>query len=198
MSGSMRSQRVARANDEDGQARLQALMVSYQGGEMAALAELYELMRPQLRGFLQGLSWDAATADDLVQETFLQVHRARRTYEPGRPVRPWLYGIARNVYLMHRRAAARRLRHEQPAAEELPELPVPPEAEQLAERATLWRALGRLGEGKREAVMLHHLLGMDFSQVGAVLGIASGAAKVRAHRGIAELRRMLGVGEVGR
>jgi RNA polymerase sigma-70 factor (ECF subfamily) len=179
------------------QERLAALMVAYQGGDMDALAELYELMRPQLRGFLRGLAWDAATADDLVQETFLQVHRARHTHQPGRPVRPWLYGIARNVFLMHRRSAARRLRHEQPAAEELPELPVPPEAERLADRGTLWRALAQLGEGRREAVMLHHLLGMDFKEVGAVLGIASGAAKVRAHRGVAELRRILGVGEVG-
>jgi RNA polymerase sigma-70 factor (ECF subfamily) len=164
---------------------------------MDALAELYELMRPQLRGFLQGLCWDASRAEDLVQETFLQVHRARHTFQPGRPVRPWLYGIARNVFLMHRRGLARRLRHEQPAPEELPELPVPPEAEQLADRGTLWRALARLGEGRREAVMMHHLLGMDFKQVGAALGIAAGAAKVRAHRGIAELRRVLGVGEVG-
>lgn len=179
------------------QERLAALMVAYQGGDMDALAELYELMRPQLRGFLRGLAWDAATADDLVQETFLQVHRARHTHQPGRPVRPWLYGIARNVFLMHRRSATRRLRHEQPAAEELPELPVPPEAERLADRGTLWRALAQLGEGRREAVMLHHLLGMDFKEVGAVLGIASGAAKVRAHRGVAELRRILGVGEVG-
>lgn len=177
--------------------RLQALMVAYQGGEMQALAELYELMRPQLKGFLQGLSWDATTAEDLVQETFLHLHRARHTYEPGRPVRPWLFGIARNVFLMHRRSSARRARHEQPAAEELPELPIAPEAERLTERSALWRALERLGEGRREAVMLHHLLEMDFKQVGAVLGIAAGTAKVRAHRGIAELRRILRVGEVG-
>jgi RNA polymerase sigma-70 factor (ECF subfamily) len=177
--------------------RLLALMVAYQGGDMGALAEIYEVMRPPLRGFLQGLAWDAATAEDLVQETFLQVHRARHTYQPGRPVRPWLFGIARNVFLMHRRSSARRARHEQVAPEDLPELPVPPEAEQLADRATVWRALARLGEARREVVMMHHLLGMDFKQVGAVLGIAAGTAKVRAHRGVAELRRILGVEGVG-
>ena len=52
-------------------------------------------------------------ADDLLQETFMQIHRSRRTYEPGRPVTPWIYAIARHVYLMKRRSAGRRIRFEE-------------------------------------------------------------------------------------
>ena len=66
----------------------------------------------RLRGYLLSQCRDAALADDLSQETFMQIHRSRRTYEPGRPVTPWVFAIARHVYLMNRRATARRLRFE--------------------------------------------------------------------------------------
>jgi len=43
-------------------------------------------------------------AEELLQETFLQIHRSRRTYLPGRPVTPWIFSIAHHVYLGDRRA----------------------------------------------------------------------------------------------
>ena len=45
----------------------------------------------------------------------MQMHRSRRTYEPGRPVTPWVFAIARHVYLMNRRSTGRRLRFEERA-----------------------------------------------------------------------------------
>ena len=47
-------------------------------------------------------------ADDLVQETFLQLHRARHTYNPAFPLLPWAMAIARHVWLMDRRTLSRR------------------------------------------------------------------------------------------
>ena len=61
-----------------------------------------------LRRYLLGQARDAAKADDLVQETFLQMHRARHTFNPAFPLTPWAMAIARHVWLMHRRAASRR------------------------------------------------------------------------------------------
>ena len=55
------------------------------------------------------------------------------------------------------------------------------------------KALARLPEGRRDPLVLHHVLGMSFKEVGAVLGISEGAAKVRAHRALAELREAMGV-----
>ena len=46
----------------------------------------------------------------------MQIHRSRRTYEPGRPVTPWVFAIARHVYLMKRRSAGRRVRFEEALA----------------------------------------------------------------------------------
>lgn len=173
-------------------------MVAYQRGTMEAFETLYGAFRGALKGYLRALARDSGVAEDLLQETFLQLHRVRHTYQPPRPVRPWVYAIARNVFLMHRRAAHRRGRHEAIADDALPEVPVPPEIEGLGDRETVQKALARLPEPRREPLVLHHMLGMSFKEVGAVLGISEGAAKVRAHRALAELREAMGLPGAGR
>jgi len=176
----------------DGGDELAGLMTAYQGGDMHAFEELYARLAPQLRGYLTSLARDAVRAQDLLQDTFLQVHKARHTYESPRPVRPWIYAIARNVFLMSYRTASRRAKREVLADEDLPELPVPPEVASLADRQEVSRALATVPVGRREAVVLHHVMGLSFKEVGRALGISEGAAKVRAHRGMVELRELLG------
>ena len=85
-------------------------MAGYLAGRLDAFDGLYALIAPRIRSYLLGQCRDSGLADDLVQETFLQLHRSRRTYEPGRPVTPWVFAIARHVYLMHRRRTGRRLK----------------------------------------------------------------------------------------
>jgi RNA polymerase sigma-70 factor (ECF subfamily) len=177
---------------------LPSLMASYQGGDMVAFETLYGTLAPELLGYLRALTREATRADDLLQETFLQLHRARHTYLPGRPVKPWVYAIARNVFLMSRRAAGRRGRHEVLAEEELPEVPVPPEVATLGERDAVRRAVASLPPDRRESLLLHHVFGMSFKEVGAVLGLSEGAAKLRAHRAMVALREAMGVGGEGR
>ena len=97
-------------------AELPALMQAYLDGRIEAFDALYEALAGRIRGYLASLCRDAALADDLAQETFLQMHRSRRTYEPGRPVAPWVFAIAYHVYLMNRRRTGRRLRFEETLA----------------------------------------------------------------------------------
>ncbi len=181
-------------DDRERDAALAALMVAYQDGDPMAFDSLYAEVAGPIRGYLRALARDAARAEDLLQETFLQVHRVRRTWDRARPLKPWLYAIARNVYLMDRRAAGRRGRHEAIADDELPDVPVAPEVESLADRDAVRRALARIAPDRREAILLHHVAGLSFQEVGAVLGVTAGAAKVRAHRGVVELRALLGRG----
>ena len=94
---------------------------------------------------------------------------------------------------MHLRS--RRRRKESLADEELPELPVPPEVEGLADAVTVRRLLATLPRAGQEVLILHHLLGMSFHEVGSILGVAAGTAKVRAHRAIKTLRQMLAAEE---
>ena len=82
-----------------------ALMEGYLDGRIEAFDGLYAALSGRIRGYLLSQCRDAALADDLLQDTFMQIHRSRRTYEPGRPVTPWVFAIARHVYLMKRRSA---------------------------------------------------------------------------------------------
>jgi RNA polymerase sigma-70 factor (ECF subfamily) len=178
-------------DQEPGEEDLAALMVAYQSGELAAFERLYAGLAPPLRQYLRSLTFDVATAEDLLQETFLQLHRSRRTYRPPRPVRPWAFSIARNVYRMDRRSDGRRRRHEEPAEEDLPEIPVPAAAEGLAGRLEVRRALAGLPSEGRESLLLHHVWGFSFGEIGGLLGIRGGTAKLRAHRALTALKRIM-------
>jgi RNA polymerase sigma-70 factor (ECF subfamily) len=169
---------------------LEQSMVAYQAGSATAFETLYTALRGRLFRYLLSLCLNQARAEDLLQECFLQIHRSRHTYLPGRPVLPWAFGIARHVFLMERRARARRQKLEDPS-QELPEVPIPAEVERLAEQNFIRTALVELPGDTREALLLHHIWGFSFREIGAVLGIRAGTAKVRAHRGMQRLRRAL-------
>jgi RNA polymerase sigma-70 factor (ECF subfamily) len=169
--------------------RLIAFMIGYQKGSMDDFENLYANLKQPLLRYLWTFVRNATVAEDLLQETFLQIHRARQTYTPPRPVRPWIYAITRHVALMHLRSGRRR--KEMLADENLPEVPVPPEVEKLADQATLQKMLADLPSTSQEVLVLHHLLGFSFQEVGQVLGLAAGTAKVRAHRALKTIRSRL-------
>ena len=175
--------------------RLIDFMIGYQKGSMDDFEGLYAALKQPLLRYLWTFVRNATVAEDLHQETFLQIHRARQTYTPPRPVRPWIYAITRHVALMHLRSGRRR--KEMLADDQLPEVPVPPEMEKLADRATLHQLLSELPSHSQEVLMLHHLLGMSFLEVGQILGIAAGTAKVRSHRALKALRERLAEREGG-
>ncbi|MEM7584297.1 MAG: RNA polymerase sigma factor [Acidobacteriota bacterium] len=170
---------------------LSAWMVAYQAGEIAAFERLYERLAPKIRKYLISLTLNVPRAEDLLQETFLQIHRSRRTYHPPRPVAPWAFGVARHVYLMDCRAWARRRRLEAEPGEDLPDLPVPAVGEGVADRDWVRKAVGGLPEDRREPLLLHHVWGFSFKEIAGILGIREGAAKVRAHRARKQLQDLL-------
>jgi RNA polymerase sigma-70 factor (ECF subfamily) len=169
--------------------RLRELMRQYQTGRFEAFDDIYAAIAPALRRYLLSQARDAAKADDLVQETFLQIHRARHTYDPSFPLTPWAMAIARHVWLMDRRTLSRR-----PWAPDdvtAMDLPVRGEAASFADREEVRRALGQVAPAKRAAVIQHHLLGFSFKEIAERTGIAETAAKLRSSRGIAQLRALL-------
>jgi RNA polymerase sigma-70 factor (ECF subfamily) len=175
---------------------LQTHMIAYQAGRVEAFDALYAALAPDVRAGLLAACRDAARADDLLQETFLHLHRARATYQPGLPVRPWVRGIARRVYLMDRRAALRRGRREDAVAADAGS-PAPGGPRYEGERRGLERALAGVSPEVRAPFLLHHLLGFTFAEIAARLGIEVGAAKVRSSRARIRLRAMLGGGSDG-
>ena len=176
----------------DPEAELGQHMTGYLEGRLEAFDALHAALSGRLRGYLVSLCRDAATADDLLQETFLQIHRSRRTYEPGRPVTPWAFAIARHVYLMHRRRTARRLRFEDTLLVETRRQNAPrDDAGALAERDEVRRALSGVPADQRRAMLMHHVEGHSFAEIAGQLGVKVNAAKTRAFRGMRRMRDLL-------
>jgi RNA polymerase sigma-70 factor (ECF subfamily) len=162
-------------------------MIRYQGGSLEAFEEIYAQLAPGVRRYLAHLAGGAEIADDLLQETFLQMHRSRSAYNPQYAVRPWVFGLARNVFLMNRRAARRWATiHE--SREDLPEFPVLPEAERLGSQDEIRKGIASLHPDQAEALLLHHEWGFSFEEIAGMLGIGAAAARARASRGMADLR----------
>ena len=183
-------------SDEQGQqgrqdrpedAELVRLMTSYQAGELAAFERLYARLAGELGRYFAAAAEKGMAAADLVQDTFLEIHRSRRTYQPPLPVRPWVFGIARNVLGRHRREAWRRGRLE--AFGEPPEPAAPAAPQELGD---LSAALARLPASRREAWVLHHVHGWSFQQIADRCRIGVGAAKLRSSRAMRALRVALG------
>jgi RNA polymerase sigma-70 factor (ECF subfamily) len=170
---------------------LATLMADYQAGRIEAFDALYASLAGDLRACLIGLCRDAARADDLLQETFLQIHRARASYRPGMPVRPWVRAVATRVYLMDQRKAMRRDRREAHAGAIEPNAAVAADYG-VGERDGLVRALAGVPATTRAPFLLHHLFGFTFAEIASRLGIRASAAKVRSSRARLRLRALLG------
>jgi RNA polymerase sigma-70 factor (ECF subfamily) len=69
----------------DSGSKLDTLMARYQAGDFAAVTALVEGIGPQLHRFFMAQSASRSDADDLLQETWLRIHRVRHTYRPGEP-----------------------------------------------------------------------------------------------------------------
>lgn len=165
-------------------------MIRYQGGSLEAFQEIYAQLAAGVHRYLSHLASGSEIADDLLQETFLQMHRSRAAYNPAYAVRAWVFGLARNVFLMNRRAARRWARvHE--SREDLPEFAVLPEADRLGSQDEVRRCLANLGPDQAEALLLHHEWGFSFEEIAGMLGISAAAARARASRGMADLRMAL-------
>ena len=165
-------------------------MERYADGDSASFETLYAALAPLVqRGHAR---WSGReTAADLTQQTFLKVHRGRRGYKAGEPVTPWVMTIARRVSIDSLRQRGRAREHLTPQGE-LPPRPVAPAVEARDTGRHVRHALNALSAGQREVVELHHLQGHAFAEVATRLGIQENAARVRASRAYANLRRILG------
>jgi RNA polymerase sigma-70 factor (ECF subfamily) len=181
---------------------LDEAMNRYAQGEQPAFAILYRGLAHKLRAFLTRLTGAPAVADDLLQETFMRIHRARGSFDANAAVVPWAYAIARNAWLDHVRASkvrgetARAQGSDVPIASEQASTGPDADSEQLAiarETAALVESvLSRLAPAQREAFVLLRYEGMSVDDAAAVLGSTPTAVKLRAFRAYEALRAALG------
>jgi RNA polymerase sigma-70 factor (ECF subfamily) len=163
-------------------------MAGYQRGDANAAAELIAALNPVLYRFFVAQPGTRAQAEDLMQETWLRIHRARHTHRPGEPVMPWVYAIARHVavdgYRRYSRVASREI-----TADVMPDVAVP---ETSAAAADLDRLLAELPDAQREVVVMLRIGGLSIEEVARALSLTIGAVKQKAHRAFRRLREIAG------
>jgi RNA polymerase sigma-70 factor (ECF subfamily) len=165
------------------------LMRAYVAGNEQALERIFDRYAPLLLSVL-GRRMDAPEdARDLVQQAFLQLHRARADFDANQRLRPWLFSIAFNV---QREYFRRRRRLSQVELEDQ-HAPCHPQHDGQVEAAyDLERALPQLSREQREVVELHWLADLSFPEIAEVVGASVGNTRIRAHRAYARLRQLLG------
>jgi RNA polymerase sigma-70 factor (ECF subfamily) len=179
------------ATSRQGRARRAELMGAAQAGDQERYRELLLDISPMLTRFLRRWASHPQDLDDLTQETLIAVHRARHTFDPARPLEPWLFAIARHVAADHLRRQATRLARELPVAT-LPEVAALDPGDEAAALRRLEGALAQLPAQQREAFELLKLEGVSIAEGAARAGTTTGALKVRAHRAYRALKAMLG------
>ncbi|MCB9492485.1 MAG: sigma-70 family RNA polymerase sigma factor [Dehalococcoidia bacterium] len=163
------------------------LMQAYLDGDAAAFEALYRRYDRRVYGFFFRALRDAALAEDLLQRTFLKLHRARARYRRELAVGGWIFRIAYNLY---RDELRRRGRHPE---EELPDderLGIAAHAaDPWRDRARLVRAaVDGLPESQREAILLCKYQELTYEEAGAVTGVNPDAIKLRVFRALRSLR----------
>jgi len=176
------------------------LMGRYCNGDSAAFRTLYALLASRLLGYFLRMTRDRAVAEDLLQLTFLKVHRARAAYVRGADPVPWIYAIAHRTFLDDVRGR-KRAKVGVAADGAPPEVPAgitgaaEGQQEQVDDNRTRTAAtldaLQHLPAQQREAVVLK-LDGKSIAEAAAIAGTTPGAMKVRVHRGYTALRKLLG------
>jgi RNA polymerase sigma factor (sigma-70 family) len=169
------------------------LMAAYIDGEAAAFRILFDRHAAVLYRLARRRLSSDDDARDVVQQTLLQVHRARHDFRRGSRLRPWLFTIAMNLVREHYRKYQRRkeqsLDSAPPSAEPATE---PEESERARERSLRVRAaLASLPDAQREVIELHWFENSPYEEIAMIVGASVAAVRVRAHRGYERLREIL-------
>jgi RNA polymerase sigma-70 factor, ECF subfamily len=155
-----------------------------------------------LYGTALRLTRDPASAEDLVQDTYLKAFRSRARFEPGTNLKAWIFTILQNTWRNRRRDAARaRVEYDSESVEQAAEghramgtmLAESPESLMMRETldADLRFALDALPEAFREAVWLRDVEGLAYQEIAGALDIPIGTVMSRISRGRKQLHDLL-------
>jgi RNA polymerase sigma-70 factor (ECF subfamily) len=185
-----------------GQKRDEDLLAEHIAGKAGAFDALVARYVDGLYGFFRRFIGDATAADDLVQETFLQVHLAAASFDPGRTFKPWLFTIAANKGRDYMRARGRRPARSLDAAGSDPDGPSPssqlegaappPDASldetEQAERVRM--VIDRMPDNLRLILTLGYYQRLPYAEIAEILDIPVGTVKSRLHSAVSQFSRL--------
>jgi RNA polymerase sigma-70 factor (ECF subfamily) len=179
------------------------LLTRVRQGRRDAFTVLVRRYEWELYGYLRRYLGDGTLAEDVFQNTFLQVFVKIASYEPGRPVRPWLYTIATNqaIDAMRRNGRHQAVSLNQGREDKTPADPddlvsslecktvSPLDAAQGEERRLAVRAaVDKLPDFLRQVVLLGYYQGLKYREIADILDIPLGTVKSRLHTALAKLQ----------
>jgi RNA polymerase sigma-70 factor, ECF subfamily len=184
-----------------------AWVVRARAGDGEAFRAIFDRYAGSVRRFLRDLLRDDAGADEATQETFVRAHQRIEALREGDKLASWLFGIARNVYFEHRRAASWLVSGVE--LDELEEdatvidavLPAPTPEAMLLDReleGVLADALARVSESRRAALLLRIDHGLGYDEIAQVMGWSLQKVKNEIHRARLKLRVLLAPHVAGR
>lgn len=160
--------------------------VSLSDGEFKA--QLAQVI-PHLRAFGRSLSGNRDLADDLVQETLMKAWAARLRFQAGTNMRAWTFIILRNLYLSQMRRARFKGEWDDLVADRI--LAAPASQDKHVELGDMQRALLRLPQPQREALILVGAGGFAYEEAAEICGVAVGTIKSRVARGRVALEAVM-------
>jgi RNA polymerase sigma-70 factor, ECF subfamily len=173
-------------------------MVRYAGGDASAFPVLYDALAPRIAGLVRRRIRDRSRIDDVVQQTFERIHRARGTFIRGSDVLSWAFKIARNLCLDlgaqgWREHLVERDDASDPLAQAVAEI-VDPERAAIARETAgrLVRAFRSLPVHQQLALELVRVEGFTMPAAAENLGVTLASVKMSVFRGAAALRAALG------
>jgi len=167
---------------------LETLLQGYQQADAHATAELICRLSPDLLRFFLAQEATRTEAEDLLQNTWLRIHKARHTYRAGAPVLPWVFAIAKHVRVDGYRKR-RRIQQYEIATENLP-AGSPTQESPGREGPTFESLIAALPDSQREVLTMLKVNGLSLDEVARATSSTVGAVKQKASRAYAKLRTL--------
>lgn len=184
------------------------LFQRYTDGDERGFRILMERYEPRIQGFLRKRLNDEERVEDLTQDTFLRIHRARESYDPGRKFSTWIHTIANNLLKNEFRNRSRRretvfseLRPDngrsgsavRPVEFESADADPEQETYRSELREAIDTAIGRMDEHHRLPFVMREVEDLSYEEIAEVIGIPVGTVKSRLNRARNSFRSLLPV-----
>ena len=172
------------------------LILQLQGGSLEALGELYDRYQSMVYRTALVITNDPSSAEDLLQDVFLRLHRFADHVDSQRPIEPWLYRMTTNLAYTYVKRSRRWLGPLEDFAEWLVgnEKQNPHEnAEYNDDWQQVQKAISSLALPQRLVVVLYYLNDLSLQEISDILDVPVGTVKSRLHYGRETLKKKLGL-----